>query len=173
MEKRVNAKIQQSGIDFKKDIKDEIVKQIALHPSATSGFQNVIQYIYDYEQVEITPEDFTKRKRVKNIVPQCDRCCAKRANGDQCSRRKLSSNNFCGTHAKGTPHGVLMINDGPGPTVENVEILIHEINGIYYYLDKNGNVYKPEDIVSNKQYPSIIAKYKVENGIYSIPELKI
>jgi len=74
---------------------------------------------------------------------------------------------------KGTPHGVLMINDTTTPTTENVEILIQEINGIYYYLDNSGNVYKPEDIVSNKQFPSVIAKYKLENGIYSIPELSI
>ena len=48
-----------------------------------------------------------KRKRVKNVVHLSDRCCAKRANGEQCTRRrKDTTTEYCGTHLKGTPHGI-------------------------------------------------------------------
>ena len=47
-----------------------------------------------------------------------------------------------------------------------MEVHIQEINGILYYIDKNNNVYKTEDILCNSKNPRIIAKYGVENGIY-------
>ena len=43
-----------------------------------------------------------------------------------------------------------------------------EINGILYYIDDFGNIYKSEEIISNKGNPNVIAKYTLENGIYSI-----
>ena len=57
--------------------------------------------------------------------------------------------------------------------VQKVEVWAQDILGIIYYIDKNGNVYQAEDIVSNKQNPKIIAKYvKTGTGI-SIPEFGI
>ena len=47
-----------------------------------------------------------------------------------------------------------------------MEVHIQEINGILYYIDKNNNVYKTEDILCNSQNPSITAKYGLENGVY-------
>jgi hypothetical protein len=52
-----------------------------------------------------------------------------------------------------------------------VDVFTQDIHGIAYFMDKHNNVYKPEDIVSNKINPKIIAKYIVNDGIYSIPEL--
>ena len=43
----------------------------------------LVQFIYDYPQLSFLPQDFQKRKRVKNIVPFFERCCALRANGEQ------------------------------------------------------------------------------------------
>ena len=43
-----------------------------------------------------------------------------------------------------------------------------EINGILYYIDNNNNIYKSEEIISNKINPNVIAKYKEEDGVYSI-----
>ena len=52
-----------------------------------------------------------------------------------------------------------------------IEVFVQEIQGINYYIDKNGNVYKTEDIVSNSKNPLIIAKYnKNVKGDYQIPE---
>ena len=50
--------------------------------------KELLQYIYDYSIIEITKMDLQKRKRVKNSVPFCERCCALRANNEQCTRRK-------------------------------------------------------------------------------------
>ena len=43
-----------------------------------------------------------------------------------------------------------------------------EINGILYYIDNYNNIYKSEEIISNKINPNIIAKYKLHDGIYTI-----
>jgi hypothetical protein len=43
-----------------------------------------------------------------------------------------------------------------------------DIRGIIYYLDINANVYQPEDIISNKINPRIIAKYVRVGEVYSI-----
>ncbi len=173
MERRLNSKIQEYSKKFKEDVKDTIIAKINQNPNIKRPFEELLQYIYDYEGIEMTKEDLNKRKRVKNIVPQCDRCCAKRANGEQCSRRKLDTEMFCGTHIKGTPHGIVSLNAVAAPTTEKISVFIEEIQGIFYYLDNDGNVYKPEDIVENKHNPSIIAQYTNCGGTYSIPSLNI
>jgi len=38
---------------------------------------------------------------------------------------------------------------------------VEEINGIIRHLDKNGNVYDPQDIYQNSTNPKIIAKYSI------------
>ena len=78
-----------------------------------------------------------KRKRVKNIVPYCDRCKARRANTEQCSRRKKEDEEFCGTHIKGIPHGRIENNDeDSGPKKKKIQVWVEEIKGITYYIDK-------------------------------------
>jgi hypothetical protein len=52
---------------------------------------------------------------------------------------------------------------------KKVEVWAQDIQGILYYIDDKSNVYQAEDILSNKLNPKIIAKYKKENEIYSIP----
>ena len=114
-----------------------------------------------------------KRKRVKNVVPFCDRCCAKRANGEQCTRRKKEEDEYCGTHMKGTPHGVVDLQDDNKQATQKIEVWAQDIQGIVYYIDKNMNVYQAEDIVSNKSNPKIIAKYVKNGEFYTIPEFGI
>ena len=60
-------------------------------------------------------------------------------------------------------------------TIENkkVEVWAQDIHGILYYIDNKNNVYQPEDILSNKINPKVIAKYIKTNEIYSIPEFNI
>ena len=65
------------------------------------------EYIYEYPRLVICKEDLIKRKRIKNSIPCLNRCSAKRADGDQCTRRRKDGCDFCGTHAKGTPHGLI------------------------------------------------------------------
>ena len=172
MEKRISYKIDNFFLKFKDDIKEHIVKT----DKGTGQFNDLLKYIYDYEKLNLDKEDFTKRKRVKNTVPYFERCKALRANGEQCTRRKKtnedgsSSCDFCGTHMKGTPHGIMSTEDTNDSHVIKSEVFAEEIHGIVYYIDKHQNVYKTEDILNNKQNPEIIGKCsKADNGQYSMP----
>jgi len=169
MERRVNKKIETYITSFKDSIRDK---------AGNLGFKNeqtnaLLQYIYDYERLSLVKDDFMKRKRVKNIVPFFDRCCAKRANGEQCTRRKKEECGYCGTHMKGTPHGIVDDQEENKPLTQKIEVWAQDIQGIIYYIDKTGNVYQAEDIISNKVNPKIIAKYVKNGEQINIPEFGI
>lgn len=171
MESRLNKKIQNYITTFKDGIKERVNK-LGLSTGDTK-INQLLQFIYDYDRLTLDKDDFAKRKRVKNIVPYFDRCCAKRATGEQCTRRKKEGCEYCGTHQKGTPHGIVDLKNESKSTTQKVEVWAQEIKGIMYYIDKNGNVYQAEDIVSNKKNPVIIAKYVKNGDKFSIPEFGI
>lgn len=164
MENRIASKIS----SYVETFKDQLTVQIQ---GGLCG-EELIEYIYKYEAFTLSGDDFQKRKRLKNVIPLCDRCIAHRIDRTQCSRRKQPEQSFCGTHIKGQPYGV----------VENTPIVDHEgthrsqtvwcedVNGIYYYIDGNGNVYNPEDVLANKPNPKIITRYVKIGDVYSIPE---
>jgi hypothetical protein len=111
---------------------------------------------------------------VKNFVPIFDRCCAKRATNEQCTRRKKDGSEYCGTHMKGTPHGIMETNGEENKVnTQKIEVWAQDIQGIIYYIDKFNNVYQAEDIVLNKLNPKIIAKYVKNGEQYSIPEFNL
>ena len=157
MEKRLGVKCNNYIKDYKYDIKKFIDNsEIEL---SQEDYQQLIQYIFDYDTLSITKEDFIKRKRVKNIVPFHERCCALRANNEQCTRRKRDGSEFCGTHIKGTPHGVIKENNETSVTYKKNNVWTQDIKGIMYHIDDSGNVYKAEDVMKNTPNPNIIAKY--------------
>jgi len=170
MERRINKKIENYMSEFKENVKKkaselgkDVVKDLVL-----------VQYIYDYERLVLVKEDFMKRKRVKNIVNLSDRCCAKRANGEQCTRRRKELNvEFCGTHLKGRPHGKCDLEKDEKSEGQKVEVWAQDIQGIIYYIDKGLNVYQVEDIMQGKANPKIIAKYVKVDETYTIPEFNI
>jgi hypothetical protein len=170
MEKRLNKKAEVYVTSFKDDIRE---KSSQLGLMANAQVNQLLQYIYDYDRLCFTKEDFQKRKRVKNHVPIYDRCCAKRATDEQCTRRRKEGSEYCGTHMKGTPHGIVDNQEEPKNNTQKVEVWVQEIQGIAYYIDKNSNVYQAEDIVSNTMNPKIIAKYVKNGEKYSIPEFNI
>lgn len=170
MEKRLNKKLEGYITSFKDSIKE---KATNMGMTKNSEVNQLLQYIYDYDRLSFCKEDFQKRKRVKNFVPIFDRCCAKRASNEQCTRRKKEGSEYCGTHLKGTPHGIVDSQNEPKNTTQKVEVYAQDIQGIVYYIDKNNNVYQAEDIVSNKLNPKIIAKYVKNGENYSIPEFNI
>ena len=171
MEKRINKKIDNWISGFKDDIKK---KATTLNLQQDTNLTSLVQYIYDYERMCLSKEDFMKRKRVKNVVHLSDRCCAKRANGEQCTRRKKDTDSeFCGTHLKGTPHGMFEIEEDTKPQGQKIEVWAQDIQGIVYYIDKTFNVYQTEDIMHGKNNPKIIAKYIKNGDNYSIPEFNI
>jgi|TARA_B110000003_G_scaffold217130_1_gene216634 hypothetical protein len=171
MERRINKKIETHFVDFKSQIIDRL-KGCCDDIEGNSDLYKLVEFIYNFPKIDITTEDIKKRKRVKNIVPFCDKCQALRANGQQCSRRKKSGHSFCGTHIKGIPHGHIENKPEVNPYTKRT-VWIEEINGISYYIDNVNNVYESADIVGNKQDPRIIAKYTQNAfGEYSIPSFK-
>lgn len=170
MEKRLNKKLELWITGFKDNIREK-ASQIGI--SKNDQTNQLIQYIYDYDRLSFGKEDFQKRKRVKNVVPFFDRCCAKRANNEQCTRRKKDDIEYCGTHMKGTPHGIIDNQNESKPNTQKIEVWAQDIQGIIYYIDKSFNVYQAEDIIVNKLNPKIIAKYIKNGDIYSIPEFNI
>ena len=171
MEKRIIQKISNHNKKFKDDMKTHILdvfdEELKSDNFDTQKIQNIIKYIYEYQNLELTQQDFQKRKRVKNTVPFHSRCIALRANGDQCTRRRKGELNYCGTHSKGTPHGEINSKQ-PVKTHEIKHVIAQEIQGIICYIDNDNNVYDPTDIHQNKKEPRIVSKYIVENGEYKI-----
>ena len=170
MEKRLNKKIDSYITTFKDDIRNKIDE---FGCSKDDKMNQLLLYIYDYAHPCLIKEDFQKRKRVKNFVPIFDRCCAKRATNEQCTRRKKEGYEYCGTHLKGTPHGIVDNQEENKITTQKIEVWAQDIQGIVYYIDKCNNVYQAEDIISNKLNPKIIAKYVKNGDHFSIPEFNI
>lgn len=169
----MEARLRKKAGDYVTDFKNAMRERILNTPLSQEIQSDLLAFIYDYDQIDFTKEDFEKRKRVKNVVPVCERCNARRADNTQCSRKRRDGSVYCGTHIKGTPHGVFTNDsDNEGaPQSKQVQVTAQEINGIIYYIDGTENVYKMEDVLSNKTNPSVIAKYaKTMDGAYYIPE---
>lgn len=165
MEKRITSKTRIYVQNFKEQLKNKIVADGKMD---NEYMNELVQYIYDYPQLVFLPQDFQKRKRVKNIVPYFERCCALRANGEQCTRRKKNNPKFCGTHVKGTPHGEITQTETP-KTHTKKTCWAQEIKGIIYYIDEDCNVYDTDDILGEAINPRVIAKYVKSGDNYNIP----
>lgn len=188
MERRVNQKVDNFSREIKKKIKGQVVDAInsineKIQDESTKKDINLVlsdmmQNIYDMPTLTLNTEDFAKRKRAKNVVPFYDRCRANRANNEQCTRRKREGSMFCGTHCKGTPHGVVNLDNKEENNARQIQVWAQEIGGILYYIDDSKNIYEAEDIMKSKSNPKIIAKYvKTTNeegvNVYSIPDFNL
>ena len=163
MEGRINKIVETYIGDFKNNIKEWL-------NSNDFDKSDLLKYIYDYEKIGLERDDFLKRKRVKNNVPYHNRCAAKRANGEQCTRRKKSEGDFCGTHNKGIPHGKVVCNMDDVSVLKKKCVWVQDIQGINYFIDSENNVYDHEGVLNDHSNPDVIAKYECKDGIYSIPE---
>ena len=160
MEKKIQSQIDYNFEEFKNMIIDNLKNDMSR--------EEIIQNINSFKTIQLTKEDFKKRKRVKNNIPLYNRCCACRANGEQCTRKKHTNHNYCGTHIKGTPHGIISNITEPNNT-QKIEIRTQDVKGIVYYIDNNNNVYDPSDILKNLNNPKVIAQYTLdEDNNYSI-----
>jgi hypothetical protein len=167
MEKRLNRISETYITNFKNNIRDKILE---INFDEKTKINELMEFIYDYERLAFVKEDFIKRKRVKNSIPSTNRCNARRANGEQCTRRRKDNCEFCGTHSKGVPHG-FMEEEDMSQSTQKLEVFAEDVQGIVYYIDKFNNVYKTEDIISGKENPDIIAKCIKNSNGYSIPSL--
>lgn len=172
MERRITKKVEQYQHDFKSAIKEYLDKHnIAVVQNSANITSDFLKFVYDFQNIELTKDDFIKRKRIKNYVPQYERCTGRRANGEQCTRRRKNENCFCGTHIKGTPHGVIDLADVDIQTETKIEVWVQEIQGIHHYIDNTHNVYLPGDILSNTINPRKIGTWNLtEHGEYSISQ---
>ena len=153
MERRVAKLVRAHEQGFKNAIRDWMMRVDPQYPHG----EELIQFVFDFPNMQLTADDFQRRKRVKNSVPVGDRCLAKRASGERCTRRKRVGGDLCGTHVKGTPHGVVDKSDDE-PSLVTVELWLHEVQGINYHVDASANVYSPEDIVMGVATPRVIGK---------------
>lgn len=171
MENRINTKASNHIRDVKSDMLELInsvkkgIEEETLKNDDTV-LDELIKHVNSIKPMVLSKEDFMKRKRSKNSVCLSDRCMAKRANGEQCSRRKKENCNFCGTHIKGVPHGV--ITTETSEVLTQKEVWCEDIGGIIQYIDTDGNVYSHEDVIKNVVNPSVIAKYEIRDEKYYI-----
>jgi len=93
--------------------------------------------------------------------PELDRCSAKRANDEQCTRRCKAGLQFCGTHSKSTPRGTMEA----GMTTR--EVVAIDIDGILHYADDE-LIYCTEDVLKNVVNPAVVARYTKVNGKYVV-----
>ena len=170
MEKRINDKSKIYVSDFKDAIRNKAV-ELGFQESPEK-INELLEVVNEYDRLCFEKDDFVKRKRVKNAIPQINRCNAKRANGEQCTRKRRADCDFCGTHYQGTPHGLVNAEEKIDVDACNqrLEVCVEEIGGIVYYIDRFKNVYKTEDILQAKDNPQIIAKYEKVGDRYTIPE---
>lgn len=162
MEKRLNKCIEEYVGEFKQKVCERITNN-----EDPSVLKDLIEFVYEYPRLVLTKENFEKRKRVKNKICDDIRCCAKRANDERCTRRKKDGSDFCGTHSKGTPNGTINEVENKETTVQ-LDVEAHNIDGIIYYIDKNNNIYKTEDILMEKQDPLRIGKCEINNGLRTL-----
>jgi hypothetical protein len=161
MEKRINKSIETYVVDFKDNIKTKINELCFENKDKVN---ELLEFVYDYQRLSMTKDDFIKRKRIQNSIPNLNRCNARRANNEQCTRRRKDGSEYCGTHTKGTPNGFLQLGACGDCNTQKLEVVAQEIDGIVYYIDKYTNVYRTEDILNEKENPEIIAKYEEKHG---------
>ena len=139
-------------IEFKNSI-----KIISLPPTSTN---ELLEHVFEYPHLVLVADDF-KTSKPKIDIPLAERCVANRVSGEQCTRRKTKSSQYCGTHNKSSIHG-----DATDPATnaaadnlqrQAVEVFAEEIQGIVYYIDHENNVYNTEDIVEGRVNPRVIA----------------
>lgn len=157
MEKRINKTIEQYMATLKSDMN---ARAAELGVQETEPFPALFQFIHDYAPLTLTAEDVSRRQRTKAAVFFADRCVARRASGEQCTRHRKGGDSLCGTHMKGTPHGVCHPQDEAAPVTHKVDVWAQDIQGILYHVDAAGNVYQAEDVMRGAADPRIIARYE-------------
>jgi hypothetical protein len=172
MEKKIQSRIEDYTSEFKDNIRkwfDDNQVTVVCGEDNENKKSQFLQYMIDFPNLVLEKEDFKKRKRMKNSVSNFERCQALKENGDRCSRKKKGNGCFCGTHEKGSPHGKIDDDNEEVKKKKTIEVWLQEIQGVHHYIDKFGNVYHSEDIISGNKEPRIIFKYNIDlNNVYRL-----
>jgi hypothetical protein len=153
MEKRINQLLEKYLIQFKDQIKEKVTH---LEFEDKTKSNELLEFVYEYQRLQFTKDDFTKRKRLQNIIPDNNRCIAKKSCNEQCTRRRKDDSEYCGTHFKYASQAERTTPTG----IKKVEVIAKEMEGIVYYVDEFQNVYRTEDILNEKENPKLVAKYE-------------
>lgn len=173
MDKVINKKIEDYLKSFKNDFKNKVVS-MEFSSSEKENLSSLLEFVFEYPRLTIETDELIKKKREKVEVPLEMRCTAKRSTGEQCTRRKKRDCDFCGTHDRSQPHGAL--NSSSATKVSKVDVFVEDIEGIIHYIDNQDNVYKTEDILSNKINPTIVGKVIRQTNYVKVdllPEISI
>ena len=168
---------------LKEDIQKKVVE--LEFKQEKEKIQELLEFIYEYpcysnstissEQIP-TSNPQPPKKRVKPPVTPENRCRAKLSNGGECSRKRLKEGQLCGYHNKVQPYGIVticpMINkSSKDQDAVSHEVFAVEIQGLVYYVDHHGNVFRTEDVLNDALNPTVIAQYTKTPSGYSIPAL--
>ena len=167
MEQRIHDKIDQ----YITELKEQFMQQ-TMHMEKTPDVLRLMQFICDYDRLALHKDDFQKRTRAKHAVYTLDQCCAKRSNGQRCTRRRKTPDDlFCGTHVKGIPYGAFTSHeqheeevDAINATKEGTHIFTRDIQGIVYYVDRFNQLYQAEDVLRGYTQPRVIGKCQSTDG---------
>ena len=164
-----NKRIDEYIVKYKNEIKDKITSLNFIQEK--DKISHLLEFVYEYSKFQFEKEDFIENKKNAYIVSPCNRCIAKRTDGQQCTRKKKRTSEYCGTHSKTNE-----VNTTSGQPIyvstnkQKMEITSEDIQGIIYYIDQYNNVYHTEDILEGKENPRIITKVsKDANNKYLIP----
>lgn len=162
MERNIRSKIHDHNKDFKENLTKWLQSMNAtIQVDGEVKTNEFLQYMSDFPDLELHKDDFQKRKRVKNSVPDYNRCIALKCNGERCSRKQKNDLvSFCGTHLKGANYGTTQQKEEK-TKVEKIQLWLQEINGIMRYIDDSYNVYCMEDILNQVEEPRIIGTYSL------------
>ena len=161
MDGRVQAHVDNYIKSFK-----QFIRETLLDDEKTQNEK--LESIFAYDNLNIELDNFIKKKRVRNVIPSDERCCAYKAQKDRCTRKRKDGSELCGTHMKGTPHGMINM-DEPVINYKKIDVYTQDIGGIIYYIDNNNNVYNSTDIIKGTPSPSIIGKcIHHSDGTYSL-----
>lgn len=136
----------------------ELVARLA---QAGMSHDDAAQLIGNPEPFLVAAGDFEKKRRSRSSIPYYERCSGRKADSEQCTRRRQDGSLFCGTHVKGTPYG--RVSDGHAAS-DKVVVQALEIQGIVHWVDSANNVYSQEDVHARKKNPRVIAKVSIVGG---------
>lgn len=179
MRKHLKNKLDKYMNAFKRDVIEWVVKNQGSDNDNSNhivmndmNMTNFTQFVNNYESFNDVTVPVKKTQTGVGI------CNARRADGEQCTRRIQCKNGtntqglkFCGTHSKGVPYGEIE-NQVVQPVFRRSYVYVENINGIGYYVDDKDNIYKSEDVYRNTNDPQIIAtRIKLPSGEYDIKYL--
>jgi hypothetical protein len=144
--------------NFKKEVKKSFID------SNENEFNSFIDNYDSFKNHSI----LNVKPKMNHSIPSNQRCIARKSINDQCTRRKNKISCFCGTHSKIQPFGFCKDSLDNDCVMRIIVLYTQDINGIIYHLDEYFNIYNTEDVINDKQNPTIIGRVSKVNDTYTL-----